>query len=49
MATQMSLSASRRQVVQGVAAAAVVAPLLRPQGASAKNGDLSVSLSASFH
>ncbi len=40
----MSLSANRREVIAGAGAAAVVAPMLRPATASAKNGDLRVSL-----
>lgn len=40
---QMSLSINRRQIAQGVTAAAIAAPLLRSKGVSAKNGDLSVS------
>nr|AHH29973.1 phycoerythrin alpha subunit [Chroomonas mesostigmatica] len=39
-APTMSLSANRRELVQGAAAAAVVAPMLRPTGASAKDAQL---------
>nr|U5T880.1 RecName: Full=Phycocyanin PC645 alpha-1 subunit; Short=PC645A1 [Chroomonas sp. CCMP270]AGY96990.1 phycocyanin645 alpha subunit [Chroomonas sp. CCMP270] len=39
-APTMSLSANRRELVQGAAAAAVVAPLLRPTGASARDAQL---------